>query len=257
MSSNIIKPDDIILLVYDNERRWLVNLKKQKEFHTNKGVINCEELIGKSFGIRINSSIGTEFLVLKPTIRDITLKTRRKTQIIYPKDASMIIYFTGISEGYKVVEAGVGSGALTMALAYYVKPSGRIYGYEINEKHYEIAKNNLERFGLDKWVDLKLKDVNDGIEEQNVDVIILDLGDPYNIVPKVSPALKSGGYIVCYSPTTPQVEKTLKILKEEKFGYIHTIEIICRSWQAEFNKLRPHTRMVGHTGFITFAVKIT
>ena len=258
MLENMIQPNDFILLVFDNERRWLINVNKHKEFHTNKGIINCEELIGKEFGIKIKSSMGKQFLVLKPTIREIILKTKRKTQIIYPKDISMIIYFTGIGPGYKVIEAGIGSGALTMSLAYYVRPNGIIYGYEINETHFNVAKKNIEKFKLDKWVNLKLRDVNDGVDEKNVDVIILDLGDPWNIIPKISESsLKSGGYIVSYSPTTSQVEKTLKTLKTSGFYYIHVLEILCRSWQAEYDRLRPHTRMIGHTGFITFAVKMS
>ncbi|MHA1312193.1 MAG: tRNA (adenine-N1)-methyltransferase [Candidatus Helarchaeota archaeon] len=256
MENNKIKQNDIVLIVYDNNHKWLIDLSVQKEFHTNKGVINCEDLIGKEFGIKIESSLGKPFYILKPTIRDITLKTKRKTQIIYPKDASFIIYFTGIRSGYRVLEAGVGSGALTLALAYYVSPNGKIYGYEKNETHYNVAKKNLEKFGFDKVVDLRLKDINDGSDEKNLDVIILDLADPWNIIPKISGCLKNSGYIVCYSPTTSQVEKTLRILKSHGFYYIHTLEILCRTWQPEYDKLRPNTRMIGHTGFITFAVKV-
>jgi tRNA (adenine57-N1/adenine58-N1)-methyltransferase len=257
MSENIIKDDDLILIVLDTQRRWLVDIQKNKEFHTNKGFINCEDLVGREFGIKVESSLGERFLILKPTIRDLTLKVRRKTQIIYPKDASMIIYFTGITSGYKVLEAGVGSGALTMALAYFVRPNGKIYGYENVEKHYNIAKDNLEKFGLDKWVDLKLKDVKNGVKEKDFDVVILDLGDPWEIITEISDSLKSGGYLVCYSPTTSQVEKTLRVLKTSGFYYIHTLETLCRSWQPEYDRLRPNTRMIGHTGFITFSVKIS
>ena len=256
MNENIIQKDDFILIVLDTFHKWIMNVSSKEEFHTNKGIINCEELIGQEFGIKIKSSMGKEFLILKPTIRDLTLKAKRKTQIIYPKDASMIIYFTGISSGYRVIEAGVGSGALTMALSYYVRPNGMIYGYEIIERHYKMAEKNLRKNKLDNWVELKLKDINDGVEEDNIDVIILDLGDPWNIIPNIFDSLKNGGYIVCYSPTTSQVEKTLKTLKTNSFYYIHTIETLCRSWQAEYDKLRPHTRMIGHTGFMTFAVKI-
>ncbi|MHA1269222.1 MAG: tRNA (adenine-N1)-methyltransferase [Candidatus Helarchaeota archaeon] len=256
MSENIIGPNDFVLIMYDQERRWLVNLGGQKEFHTHRGIINCENLIGKEFGIKVESTMGKRFLILKPTIRDLTLKLKRKTQIIYPKDASMIIYYTGISSGYRIVEAGVGSGALTLALSYYVRPNGKVYGYEINEEHYKIAKKNLERFKLTDCVDLKLKDINEGIDVENIDVIILDLGDPWNVIPNIVNNLKNGGFIVSYSPTTSQVEKTLISLKENNFYAIHTVETICRSWQTEYNKFRPFTRMIGHTGFITFAIKI-
>ncbi|MBD3228354.1 MAG: methyltransferase domain-containing protein [Candidatus Lokiarchaeota archaeon] len=256
---NTIQADDLVLIVYDTKRRWLVNLKKNDEFHTNKGIINCQELIGKEYGIKVESSLGERFLILKPSIRDLSLKVKRCTQVIYPKDASMIIYYTGISSGYRVVEAGVGSGALTVSLAHYVKPNGKIYGYEVSERQYKVAKENIVKYNLEEMVDLKLKDINEDIEVRDVDVVILDLADPWNTIPHISERniLKNGGYLATFSPTTSQVEKTLESLKTSGFYYIKTMELLCRTWQPYYGKFRPYTRMVGHTGFLTFAVRIS
>jgi len=186
---------------------------------------------------------------------DFIMKSVRKTQITYPKDIALIIMFSGIGPGSHVVEAGTGTGALTTALAHYVKPQGKVYSYEIREEFLKTAEKNLKRAGLIDFVELKNKDVTMGIDERNVDTVILDLATPWLVIPHAYNALKSCGTIVSFSPTIDQVVKTAEALKENGFVDMETVECLMRGMQVERGKTRPQTLMTAHTGYITFARK--
>ncbi|MEM4243475.1 MAG: tRNA (adenine-N1)-methyltransferase, partial [Candidatus Bathyarchaeia archaeon] len=173
----------------------------------------------------------------------------------YPKDAALIVMFSGIGPGSRVVESGTGTGALTTALAHYVKPDGKVYTYELREEFQKNAEKNLKRAGLLDVVELKSGDVTAGIEERDVDAVILDLAVPWLVVPHAYEALKPSGTIVSFSPTIDQVVKTVEALKENNFVFIETVECLMRSMQVERGKTRPHTMMTGHTGYITYARK--
>jgi len=212
-------------------------------------------LVGKEYGTRITSSMGVEFVALKPTLRDYIFKVQRKTQISYPKDIALILIFSGISPGSRVVEAGTGTGALTSALAFYVKPTGRVYSYEIRQEFVETALKNLKRVGISEYVELKNKDITEGIDEKEVDAVILDMATPWLVVSHAYSALKGSGILVSFSPTIDQVVKTVETLKENGFVDIETVESLMRGMQIERGKTRPQTLMTGHTGYITFARK--
>ncbi|MBS7648914.1 tRNA (adenine-N1)-methyltransferase [Candidatus Bathyarchaeota archaeon] len=250
-----IKEGDYVLLYLDDRRSYMVKVEGGKVFHTHKGFINVGDLIGKSFGAHLRSSMGTEFIALKPSIRDHIFKTTRGTQILYPKDVALIILFGNIMPGSRVVEAGTGTGALTMALASYVKPSGRVYSYEIRSEFLGIARKNLERAGVLDYVELKNKDITQGIYEKDVDAVVLDMATPWLIVSHAYKALKGSGTFVSFSPTIDQSVKTVEELKANNFVNIETIECLVRRIRAEKDKTRPETLMTGHTGYITFARK--
>jgi tRNA (adenine57-N1/adenine58-N1)-methyltransferase len=233
----------------------MVKVEAEKSFHTHKGFIKLDELIGKEFGAVVQSSLGIEFTALKPSLTDYIMKSSRKTQITYPKDAALIVMFSGIGPGSRVAESGTGTGALTMALAHYVKPEGRVYSYELREEFQKNAEKNLKRANLLDFVELKSGDVTAGIEEQDLDAVILDLAVPWLVVPHAYKALKPSGTIVSFSPTIDQVVKTTEALKENNFVFIETVECLMRGMQVERGKTRPHTMMTGHTGYITHARK--
>jgi tRNA (adenine57-N1/adenine58-N1)-methyltransferase len=233
----------------------MVKAEGGKTFHTHKGYIKLDELIGKEFGVGVQSSLGVEFIVLRPTLTDYIMKSSRKTQITYPKDAALIVMFSGICAGSRVVEAGTGTGALTTVLAHYVKPAGRVYSYEIREEFQKAAEKNLKRAGLLEFVELKGKDVTAGIDERDVDALVLDLATPWLVVPYAYEALKASGIIVSFSPTIDQVVRTTEALKEHSFVSIETVECMVRGMQIERGKTRPQTLMTGHTGYITYARK--
>ena len=230
-------------------------MEKEKSFHTHKGFIQLGELIGKEYGTCVTSSMGVEFVALKPILRDYVFKMLRKTQITYPKDIALIVMFSGAGPGSRIVEAGTGTGALTTALAFYVKPEGCVYSYEVRQEFMETASKNLERAGVSEYVEFKNKDVTEGIDEEDVDAVILDLATPWLVIPHAYLALKGSGTLVSFSPTIDQVVKTVEALKESGFVAIETIECLMRRMQIMKGKTRPETLMTGHTGYITFARK--
>ena len=253
--NEIISEGSLILLYFDSKRTYLVAVEKGKSFHTHKGHLQLEALIGKEYGTRITSNLGIEFVALKPLLTDFIFKAQRRTQISYPKDVALIVMFSGIGPGCQVVEAGTGAGALTTALAHYVKPTGRVYSYEIRPEFTETARKNLVRAKLLEVVELKNKDITEGIDEKNIDAVVLDLATPWLVVPHALNALKGGATLVSFSPTIDQVVKTVEALHESSFVDIQTVECIMRGMQVERGKTRPQTLMTGHTGYITFGRK--
>ncbi|MEM3459112.1 MAG: tRNA (adenine-N1)-methyltransferase [Candidatus Bathyarchaeia archaeon] len=256
MTKQKIREGDYILLYLNQRKTYMIKVEAGKTFHTHKGFIKFDDLIGKEYGTTIISSLGIEFIVLKPLLRDFIMKSARQTQITYPKDIALIVMFSGIGPGSRVVEAGTGTGALTTALAHYVKPEGKVYSYEIREEFIKTAEKNLTRAGLIDFVELKNKDVTAGIDENDVDTLILDLATPWLVIPHAYNALKPCGTLVSFSPTIDQVVKTAEALKENYFVDTETIECLMRGMQTERGKTRPQTLMTAHTGYITFARKI-
>lgn len=235
----------------------MIKVQAGQTFHTHKGYIKFDDLIGKEYGAAFKSSLSIDFTILKPTLTDYIMKSQRNTQIIYAKDAALIVMFSGIGPGSKVVESGTGTGALTTALAHYVQPTGKIYSYDIREEGLKVAEKNLRRAGLLDYVELKLKDVVTGIDEKDIDAVVLDLAVPWLVVPQAYETLKPSGTIVSFSPTIDQVVKTVEVLREYNFVCIETFECIMRGMQIERGKTRPQTLMTGHTGYITHARKVT
>ena len=256
MTAQKIAEGDYVLLYLDVRRTFMIKVEAGKTFHTHKGYIKFDDLIGKEFGSSFKGSLGIEFTVLKPTLTDYIMKSARNTQITYPKDNALIVMFSGIGPGSQVVESGTGTGALTTALAHYVRPNGRIFSYDIREESPKTAEKNLKRSGLIDYVELKLKDVTLGIDERDVDAVVLDLAVPWLVVPHAYEALRPSGTIVSFSPTIDQVVKTVETLKEHNFVCIETFECIMRGMQIERGKTRPQTLMTGHTGYITHARKV-
>ena len=250
-----IREGDDILLYLDRKRTYLVKVEKGKTFHTHRGFISFDDLIGKEYGIRVSSSLNVEFCVLKPTLSDYIYKIQRKTQIMYPKDISLILMFSNVGPGSHVVEAGTGAGALTTAIAYHVRPNGHVYSYEVRPEFIEIAEKNLKRANVADCVTVKNKDITEGIDEAEVDAVVLDLATPWLVIPHAYKALKGSRMLVSFSPTIDQVVKTVEALKENSFIDIETVECIMRAMQTERGKTRPQTLMTGHTGYITSARK--
>jgi tRNA (adenine57-N1/adenine58-N1)-methyltransferase len=250
-----ISEGDYVLLYLKQRKTYMVKVEAGKTFHTHKGFVRFDELIGKDYGSTIVSSLGFEFVALKPQLRDYIMKSARQTQINYPKDIALIVIFSGIGPGSRVVEAGTGTGALASALAHYVKPNGRVYSYEIREEFQKTAEKNLARAFLLDYVELKNKDITAGIDERDVDAVILDLAIPWLVIPHAYTALKPSGAVVSFSPTIDQVVKTVEALNENGFVDTETIECLLRGMQIERGKTRPHTLMTGHSGYITYARK--
>ena len=251
-----ISEGDYVLIYLDARRTYMIKMQTGQTFHTHKGYLKLDELIGKEYGEPIKSSLGIYFTTLKPALTDYIMKSSRNTQIIYPKDAALIVMFSGIGPGSRVVESGTGTGSLTTALAHYVGPTGKVYTYELRSEFQKNAAKNLERSKLIDRVEMKSGDVTLGIEESEVDAVILDLAVPWLVVPHAYEALRPSGILVSFSPTIDQVVKTTEAIRENGFVFIETVECMMRAMQVERGKTRPQTLMTAHTGYITHARKI-
>jgi tRNA (adenine57-N1/adenine58-N1)-methyltransferase len=261
MTSDKVKENDLVFLILDDKRRWLVQVKAGASFHTHRGIIEFDEIIGKGYGTVIFSkpyeTQGYKFYVLKPMPSDYVLHMTRKTQIIYPEDAGIILLYSGIGPGSRVIEAGCGSGALTCILGNYVRPSGHIYSYDIREKSIKNARKNIERAKLENIVSIEYGNIiTDNLNLKNIDSVVLDLAEPWLAIGKAMSYLKLSGTLVSFSPTIEQVKKTTFAMKENNFIEINTYELIKRKIQVKKNATRPESRMVGHSGYISFGRKI-
>jgi tRNA (adenine57-N1/adenine58-N1)-methyltransferase len=256
LANEKIQDGDYVLIYLDARRTYMIKVQAGQTFHTHKGYLKLDELIGKEYGEPIKSSLGINFTTLKPSLTDYIMKSSRNTQIIYPKDAALIVMLSGIGPGSRVVESGTGTGSLTTALAHYVGDTGKVYTYELREEFQKNAAKNLQRSKLIDRVEMKSGDVTLGYQERDVDAVILDLAVPWLVVPHAYTALKPSGILVSFSPTIDQVVRTTEAMRENGFVFIETIELLMRTMQVERGKTRPNTMMTGHTGYITHARKI-
>ena len=253
---DIIKEGDDALLYLSRKSTFLVKVQKGVKLHTHKGYVELDALIGKKYGESVESNLGVKFFVFHPTPRDYAFKMQRKTQIIYPKDLGLIVIYSGIGPGSRVVEAGTGTGALTSILAHFVKPLGKVYSYDIKLENLKVAEKNLLRAKVLEYVELKNKDVGEGIDERNVDAVILDMPTPWLVVEHAYSALKGSGIFVSFSPTIEQVIKTVETLRNHSFLDIEAFECFMRGMQVIRGMTRPQTLMTGHTGYIVKGRKV-
>jgi tRNA (adenine57-N1/adenine58-N1)-methyltransferase len=261
MSNEVINENDLIFLILDQKRRWLVQVKSGGTFHTHRGIIEFDEIIGKNYGSVVFSkpyeTQGYKFFVLKPLSSDYILHMSRKTQIIYPEDAGLILVYSGIGPSSVIIEAGCGSGALTCILGNFIRPNGHIYSYDINQKSIKRATSNVKKAELEDVVTIQYGDIlNDNFHHKNVDIVVLDMATPWNAIEKIKKYLKYSGTVVSFSPTIEQVKKTVLSMKEHNFIEVNTYELIKRKMQVRENATRPEIRMIGHTGYLTFGRKI-
>lgn len=251
-----VETNDVIVLIDKNFRKIIIDTNNQTDKFRGVGVFNPNILIGKEYGEKIE--IGNkEFWILSPSMQDKLQSIHRLAQIILPRDSAQIIMFCSIEPGHHVLEAGMGSGALTIALANAVAPNGKIISYDIREDFIKHALRNIQKAGLTKYVTIKTKDVTKEIEEKNLDAIILDIPNPWKAVDKVWDSLKIGGYFCSYSPLISQVEKTIEEINKHKFIEVKTYENIQREMVVTSHGTRPSFEMLGHTGYITFARKVS
>lgn len=246
---------DTVLLVGEDQKRTLIKLQRGQQWHTNRGFIPHDDLIGQPLGRMVITQLGHAFLVLEPSTHDLIRYLKRTTQIIFPKDAAYIALRLNLFPGRRIVEAGTGSGGLTIALARTVMPTGRVYSYEERAAMSELAGKNLTRFGLREYVDLKVRDGAEGFDEQYVDAVFLDMREPWRCLAAARAALKGGGFFGCLLPTTNQVSELLRALPEHGFADLEVQELLLRTWKPIADRLRPGDRMVAHTGFLVFARK--
>jgi tRNA (adenine57-N1/adenine58-N1)-methyltransferase catalytic subunit len=243
-----------VLLIDPKKRRYLLRLREGASFHTHAGILEHDSIIGSEEGSSVSGSTGRCFVVVRPTLADVVVKMPRGAQVIYPKDLGAILLVSDAGPGMRVLESGVGSGALSMAL---VRAGCRVIGYELREDFAGIARSNVATW-LDEGADhdlyrVEIRDVYDGIDENGLDRILLDLPEPQRVVEHAEKALRQGGILCCYLPTINQTATLRAALERSRFGLEQTIEVLHRGWHIEDRSVRPDHRMVAHTGFITSA----
>lgn len=249
----LVQPNDTVLLISEDGKRFYTRLQPNHRQHTHQGIIEHNDLIGRPLGREIISNTGHRYVVVEPSLAELMKSVKRNTQIIYPKDAGRIIFKLNIFAGRRVIEAGCGSGALTLALARFVAPSGRVYAYEARAEMIANARANLEKAGLVDGVDFKQRDIAEGFDETDVDALFLDVKEPWQYLPQVKNALKPSGFFGAILPTTNQVSELVNALKIADFGGIEVEELLLRRYKPAPSRLRPQDKMVGHTGYLIFA----
>lgn len=260
MTERSFDAGDRALLIDGRGRRYLITLATGKQWHSHMGMLAHDELIGAPEGVIVTTTNGARITAFRPTLADFILKMRRGAQVVYPKDIGLILVYADIGPGARVLEAGTGSGSLTLALARAVGAEGRVVSYEIREDHQEQGRENIQAWygGRAKPENLELRvgDVFEAGLDEDFDRIVLDLPEPWRAVGTTTDALVPGGVFCCFLPTIPQVGETVDALRRGNFGLVSTMEGLVRTWNVEGQSVRPDHRMVAHTGFIVTARKL-
>lgn len=242
-----------VLLIDNRQRRYMIELADGGEFHSHSGVIAHDVIIGSPEGSEYRTGSNARFVVLRPTINDHVLKMPRGAQVIYPKDLGPMLILADISPGQRVFESGVGSGALSTVL---LRAGALVTGYEIREDFAATAVSNVEMFLGSEILtayEVKLRDAYEEHEDTGFDRAVLDLPEPWQVVPHLEGSLRRGGILVAYNPSVIQVQTLRKRLASGPWALIETVEVLNRTWHVEGNSVRPDHRMVAHTGFLTHA----
>ena len=253
---------DRVLLVDAKERRYLITLEPTGEFHSHAGFVPHAQLIGSVEGLTIESTKGARYVAMRPTLEDFVLEMPRGAQVIYPKDLAPIAMLADIAPGHLVFESGVGSGALSMTM---LRAGARIVGYELREDFAQRAKKNVHSFLGDEAAarfHVVIRDSYAGIDipsQGRFDRAVLDLPEPWQVVPLLPGVMHAGGVMVAYTPSITQAVKVREALNVQRGQWVamRTLEVLHRTWHIEGESVRPDHRMVAHTGFLTTARLLT
>lgn len=238
-----------------DERGKKYVLKPSEEFQSDLGIVSADVLDNADIGDEVKSHLDHTFKIVKPNINDFIDVMDRRCSILLKKDIGLVLAHTGLGSGSRVVDAGTGAGAIALNFGNVVGSEGEVFTYELREDFAEVARKNIEKFGITN-VHVKNQDIKDGINEDNIDLIFLDLPKPFEIFEEVMDSLNVGGWLAVYAPYIDQAEISHRIAKKLGFYDIEIIEILERGLEVRPQGVRPKTRMVGHSGYIVFARKL-
>ncbi len=252
------QPGEAVVLLDRKDREYLARLDQRRGISIRGGKIAVDEIISREEGSVVRSSVNEPFLIFRPSLPQLIPNLPRSAQVIYPKDIGPILLWADLFPGARVVESGVGAGALTMALLRAIGDSGQLISYEIREDFAELAQKNVERYfgAAPNWT-VKIADVALELDETNIDRVLLDLPEPWKVVERAWKVLRPGGFLLSYLPTVLQVKNLVDALRDDKrFACIETTETLMRYWHFKGMSARPQHRMVAHTGFLTSARRL-
>ncbi|MCD6363436.1 MAG: tRNA (adenine-N1)-methyltransferase [Synergistetes bacterium] len=250
-----LKEKDLVLLLSESGASFLTRLSKRK-FSTHLGEINLSDALNKEYGDFIKTHKGEKFFLIKPPIGEFTRRIKRQTQIIFPKEAGYILMYLDIFPGARVIECGSGSGSLTTILAHFVGENGKVFSYERRRSFANLAEENLRKWGVIDRVEIKIRDIEEGFDEEGVDAIFLDLPNPWDYLRHVRKALLPGRHFGAICPTYNQLEKLTEALKDNGFTWIRSLELLKRDIRPFPGRIRPEDNMIAHTGFLIFATLV-
>ena len=248
-----------VLLVDQRDRTYLVTLHAGATYHTHSGTLQHDSILGELEGVRVETVKGMVLVAFRPRFADFALKMPRGAQVVYPKDLGPILLYADIHPGARVLEAGTGSGALTIALCRATGGDGRVLSYDVRPEHRAQAIENIESFfgKLPAWLELRDGDIRDVVSSgERFDRCVLDMPEPWGPLPEVNQVLEAGGVVCAYLPTIIQVQELVLALPGNGFQHVETFETLRRSWHVTERSVRPDHRMVGHTGFLTIARRV-
>jgi tRNA (adenine57-N1/adenine58-N1)-methyltransferase len=244
------------LLLDARGRRYLVKLQEGGTFHFHGGAVRHDDVLGAPEGTVVISASGVSLACYRPRLADFILKMPRGAQVVYPKDVATILVFADVFPGARVLEAGTGSGSLTISLARAAGPEGRVVSYELRPDFHDRALRNMEMFfgEVPKWVELREGDVHEAASgSERFSHLVLDLPEPWGLLELAGSLLEPGGVLCAYVPTTVQIQQLVLALEDRGFRDVDTFETLMRSWHVTERSVRPNHRMIGHTGFVTVA----
>ncbi|HVF19235.1 MAG TPA: tRNA (adenine-N1)-methyltransferase [Mycobacteriales bacterium] len=255
----LLQVGDQVQLTDPKGKLHTITLAEGGQFHTHRGILEHDQMIGEPEGIVVKATSGTPYLVIRPLLSDYVLSMPRGAQVVYPKDAALIVGYGDIFPGARVVEAGVGSGALTCSLLRAVGDGGLVSSYEIRPEFADVARANVERFfgGPHPAWKLTVGELAASLDDTDVDRVVLDMLAPWDVIDAAARALVPGGVICCYVATTTQLSKVVEVLRGHgSFTEPWSMESMVRTWHTEGLAVRPNHRMIGHTGFLAFSRRL-
>lgn len=241
----------LVIIVTPKGKRHLRRVD-DNDWHTGDGVLSMTAVAAADYGSEVRTSLGVPFRLQEPTLHDLIKGVKRQTQIIYPKDIAYICMRLGVGNGRTIIEAGSGSGGLTVALSWFSGPEGHVHTYEAREEFHKLARRNLEWAGVGQNVTLHHRDIAEGFTVTGADALFLDVRTPWEYLDHVVKAVKPGASLGFLLPTVDQVGKLLLGLEQGPFDDLEVCEILLRRWKPVADRLRPEDRMIAHTGFLIF-----
>ena len=238
-----------------DERGKKYLLKEDREFQTDLGIIKKEQMERATIGDEVVTHLGKKYKIIKPTVNDFIDLMDRRCSILIQKDIGVVLAHTGLGAGDRVIDAGTGAGAIALNFGNVVGEKGKVFSYEIREDFAQVAKKNIDDFGITN-IEIKNKDIKQGIDEEEIDLVFLDLPKPFEIFEDVYKNLRLGGWLAVYAPYIQQAEIIYKISKKVGFSDIKILETLEREMEVRPQGTRPKTRMVGHSGYLIFARKL-